>query len=165
MSSAHRREKFMRLIVRIIAADNSFSMTEFSFFHILTGQLGVTPARTPSAGNLDFESVRDELGLLLNALARAGGDDSNAPLAFDGAWEMLKLSPVAMADEGTCTVQRLGSALARVNELQPLLKQHVIAACASCVIHDGRVTVEEAELLQAIALLLDCPMPPVLEGG
>ena len=48
-------------------------------------------------------------------------------------------------------------------QLSPLLKQNVIHACADCVIHDGKVTAAEGELLQAIALNLDCPLPPLIE--
>ena len=39
----------------------------------------------------------------------------------------------------------------------------MINACADCVIHDGKVTAGEGELLQAIALNLDCPLPPLIE--
>ena len=35
-------------------------------------------------------------------------------------------------------------------------------ACAGCIAADGRATVEEGELLRAVADSLDCPMPPLL---
>jgi hypothetical protein len=40
-----------------------------------------------------------------------------------------------------------------------------ILACAACIGADGRVTVEEGELLRAISDSLGCPMPPLLGRG
>ncbi len=42
------------------------------------------------------------------------------------------------------------------------LKRDVLRACASAVGSDGQITVEEGELLRAIADSLDSPMPPIL---
>ena len=44
----------------------------------------------------------------------------------------------------------------------PRLKRKVLAACTTCIAYDGKVTIEEAELLRAIADSLDCPLPPLL---
>nr|MBA3938174.1 hypothetical protein [Planctomycetota bacterium] len=40
------------------------------------------------------------------------------------------------------------------------IKRRVLAACAWCVAADGTVTVDEAELLRAVADCLGCPLPP-----
>jgi hypothetical protein len=44
------------------------------------------------------------------------------------------------------------------------LKQQLIGACARVIMFDREVTVDEAELLRAIADGLGCPMPPLLPG-
>jgi tellurite resistance protein len=44
----------------------------------------------------------------------------------------------------------------------PQLKKRVLDACAACVAADGRITVEEAELLRTIASALGCPVPPLM---
>ncbi len=44
----------------------------------------------------------------------------------------------------------------------PLLKGPVIDAAADLVLADGKVQVQEAELLRTIAALLECPLPPCL---
>src|SRR5262249_56462055 len=41
------------------------------------------------------------------------------------------------------------------------LKRRILAACATCIGTDGRVTLEEADLLRAIADSLGCPIPPL----
>jgi hypothetical protein len=65
-------------------------------------------------------------------------------------------------EAAACTLAALTAALDKLNELAPMLKKSLIEACADCVIHDGKVLPGEAELLQAVALKLDCPMPPLV---
>jgi hypothetical protein len=36
---------------------------------------------------------------------------------------------------------------------------------ARCIEHDGQISAEEAELMRAVADILDCPMPPLLSQG
>jgi hypothetical protein len=43
----------------------------------------------------------------------------------------------------------------------PPLKGRILAARAACIGADGKVTLEEGELLRAIADSLDCPVPPL----
>ena len=43
------------------------------------------------------------------------------------------------------------------------LKKSVLEACAACIGADGRITVEEGELLRVISDALDCPMPPLVD--
>ena len=39
------------------------------------------------------------------------------------------------------------------------LKRGVIAAATACIAADGKVTLEESELLRAVAAALACPLP------
>jgi hypothetical protein len=54
--------------------------------------------------------------------------------------------------------------LERLRQVAPKLKQVVINACAHTVLLDNEVTVQEAELLRAITITLDCPIPPFLNS-
>ena len=69
----------------------------------------------------------------------------------------LNLLPAAQ-----CDLKALEAALKRLNQLQPLQKPRLLKAMARCIEHDGRIEVAEAELLRAVADLLDCPLPPLL---
>ena len=44
-----------------------------------------------------------------------------------------------------------------------MLKGALIEALVECVLHDGHVSIKEAELLRAIAETLDCPIPPLID--
>jgi len=43
----------------------------------------------------------------------------------------------------------------------PEVKRAVIAAVTAAIAADGKVTIEESELLRAIAAALACPIPPI----
>jgi tellurite resistance protein len=45
----------------------------------------------------------------------------------------------------------------------PQIRKNVLTACALAVAADGKVRKGEAELLRAIALTLDCPLPPFVQ--
>jgi histone H3/H4 len=60
-----------------------------------------------------------------------------------------------------CTLKQVDEALARLADLRPALKETVLDACGLCAGHDGTVTVEEADLLRAVADALECPVPPL----
>ena len=56
------------------------------------------------------------------------------------------------------------AALAELAQASPNVKREMIAAVTACIAADGKVTVEESELLRAIAAVLGCPLPPVAEN-
>jgi hypothetical protein len=52
----------------------------------------------------------------------------------------------------------------RLRLASPKLKQVIVDACAHTVLLDNQVTNSEADLLRAIAMTLDCPIPPFLDS-
>ena len=52
-------------------------------------------------------------------------------------------------------------ALTKLSDSSPKVKRQIIDAVAACIMADGQVTLEEGELLRAIAAVLACPMPPL----
>lgn len=58
---------------------------------------------------------------------------------------------------------RLEGALKVLDKLQPVAKELLIDAMLATVRHDERVTVNESELVRAIARTLHCPIPPFSE--
>jgi hypothetical protein len=52
------------------------------------------------------------------------------------------------------------AALSDLAQGSPTVKRDVIAAVTACIAADGRVTLEESELLRAVAAVLGCPVPP-----
>jgi hypothetical protein len=105
---------------------------------------------------------------VLSALA-SGGQSSveAAAAAFATGVKALNwpATRIEFSPEGTTDLIQLDAALRTIDLASRPLKKQVLLACAAIVGADGRVTVEEGELLRAISDSIDCPMPPLLDHG
>jgi Zn-dependent protease with chaperone function/uncharacterized tellurite resistance protein B-like protein len=147
-------------MARLIRADGKVELLEWTLLRIVERNLA--PNRGLS-GHLQLLHVNTEVQLLLSFLARAGSvtpEQAQAALAH-AASEVpsvsLSLLPAVQSD-----LHALEAALKRLNQLQPLQKPRLLKAMVRCIEHDGRIEVVEAEVLRAVADLLDCPMPPLM---
>ncbi|MEH2010420.1 hypothetical protein [Nostoc sp.] len=62
----------------------------------------------------------------------------------------------------SCNFTELKKSIERLRLASPKLKQAIVDACAHTVLLDNKVTDSEADLLRAIAMTLDCPIPQFL---
>lgn len=152
------REKFLKAAHDVVELDNEVSLFEYSLLTLLGKYLSGRDMGADRVKFRSFSQVSSEVGLLLSAMANAGGDDGGAKKAMLG----LGLEPAGLPAFTAESVRGLDYAIGRLTMLPAGLKQGLIDACVACVEHDGRVTVSEAELLRAVSASLDCPMPPVL---
>jgi tellurite resistance protein len=58
-----------------------------------------------------------------------------------------------------CTMRAFDAALGRLAQASPQVKRALISAAVDCAAADGKTTLEESELLRAIAAALACPAP------
>jgi Zn-dependent protease with chaperone function len=166
--SPSQYQEFTELVEKLVKADQKINLFEYTLQHILRRHLEPHFNKTPPpAARYDsLAPLTHEISLLLSSLARAGQDsEQEAQHAFvQGVKELsrsrLKLSWLEQ-EEG---FEALSNALDRLNRVTPLLKRRLLRACGVCVSHDGQITLQEGELLRAIADALDCPMPPFLAG-
>jgi Zn-dependent protease with chaperone function len=141
----------------LIEADHDIDLLEWTLLRIVERNVDGAPAVQFKFG---LFQCADELTVLLGTLANAGQPDpKNALAALEFAWEGL---PFERGHELPSELENLEAALKRLRHLMPEEKPALLNALVRCVEHDGKVTVAEAQLMRAIADLLDCPMPPVL---
>ncbi|TXD38935.1 M48 family metallopeptidase [Lujinxingia vulgaris] len=158
---------FRELVGGLIYADDRVSLFEFVVQKVLMHRLEVALGR-PGRRSTQFVAMRamlPELQLLLSALAIMGHEHlSEARAAFDAGRSALP--PAFMGDvqfiERPVNLQQVGAVLDRFAQASLQIKRHVINAAAFCVLGDGRVTVEEVEMLRAVCDVLDLPLPPLV---
>ena len=156
------RGALCRTAREVVRLDQRLTPFEFAVVRILEDHLAADAARAPVVRYFKFTDVKDDLRALLSVLAHTGSThDQSARAAFTNAWTPFSLDAAEPLARDSCTVSALEDALGRLAALSPLLKRNVIQACADCVIHDFTVNAAESELLQAIAVSLDCPLPPL----
>jgi len=147
-----------RCMALLIRADDRVELLEWTLLRIV--ERNVEGLRS-MAGKYRLEALADDVALLLSFLARAGQDDPRrAAQAF--AYGCAELAFVVPAFKSDSDLKDLEAALHRLTRLLPLHKPQLLKAMARCIGHDGQVSAAEAELMRAVADILDCPMPPLL---
>jgi Zn-dependent protease with chaperone function len=125
---------------------------------------------TPSAGNHQeiYHSVEDvwaEIANILGTLARLSSDQpENIEYTFKSG--LLRL-PAALS-KGTklppeINWQEFHTDLLKIAEAAPKVKQSLITACLEILSNQLQISTAAADLMRSIAILLDCPIPPLIE--
>jgi len=158
--------EFRAAMLRLIEADRKVDLFEFTVRSLLTNRLDILfgLAKPRKVRYRILEQVQVEVFELLSILARWGSRfERDAGDSFQKAMEVLSPGkPVTILDKGKCSLTLLDRTLSRLAETSFDLRKRILQACLVCVAADRRITVEEAELLRAVAENLDCPVPPIL---
>lgn len=157
---------FRETVRQFIDADDRVDLFEYALQRVLVRHLDPAFDRrangpTPSRIMADVTGAATDL---LSTLAYYGHDAlATAQRAFATGAESLKLKGTpTMRPLNACSLEVVDKALNALEQLVPLEKQRLLWACVAVVGADGRVSVEEAELLRSVADALGCPTPPVL---
>ena len=153
-------EAFKVNMALLIKADRKVDLQEWTLLRIVERSLDQPRQRQ---AKYDLEQMAEAIGTLLGALARAGhSDPTQARAAFAHACQGLPPSMSTLDMPDTSGLRALSLAVSRLSLLWPLQKPQLLKAMARCIEHDGQVTVAEAELMRAVADILDCPLPPII---
>jgi Zn-dependent protease with chaperone function len=163
--SREQYEAFVANVDTLIRADNQVSLYEYALQRMLRrhlsrqfGDARPTRIRHDSPATV-AGPVRQVIGDLAHVGHSAPGDASGAFEAGIRALGWPGIDPALPPRD--LDLGALDRALNELDAATPLLKKQVLAGCAACVGADGRITLEEAELLRAIADSLGCPLPPL----
>jgi Zn-dependent protease with chaperone function len=158
---------FRNDVLFLINADNKVSLFEYAIHRLVLKRL-LPRLEQQQSGGVKYTTLAPLLpgcAGLLSALAYFGTqDDEEAARAFDLGLEPLRGegASVELLPRNQCGLKSVDTALDQLSGATPMIKKRVLEACAACIGADGRVTIEEGELLRVISDALDCPMPPLL---
>jgi Zn-dependent protease with chaperone function len=163
LSSRHF-QLFRRNIDALIQFDADITLFEWTLQKIVVCSLATDHKRGALQSDKSYSigELLAECAILFSVIARsAGQDEAEIGKAFHAAATELKVQELQLPASRDATVEALESALEKLVQLRPLHKQRLLKACAVCVADDGMVAAAEMELLRAISLLLNCPIPPI----
>jgi Zn-dependent protease with chaperone function len=158
------RAQLRDVVSALASADSNIDVFECCLSLLLASALGdLEGAETHGDAMLADEAPAVQA--LLAILARLGSDETEATAAYAAG-----LSRVLPGYRGAPAVIEawplaLGNALEKLAQLQPLEKKKLIAGMERCVAHDGKLSVEEGELLRTVCAVLNCPLPPIIASG
>ncbi|QJP11149.1 M48 family metallopeptidase [Pseudomonas multiresinivorans] len=142
----------------LIKLDGKVKLLEWTLLRIIERNLRPGSGKI---GNVALADLSEACATLLAFLARVGEtSDLQTEQAFADAWSGLPFTPRPLPTAGS--LRDLENALKQLEQLRPLQKPQLLKALARCIEHDGHITAGEAELMRAVADILDCPMPPLL---
>jgi Zn-dependent protease with chaperone function len=157
------RKAVIETAQKLVQIDRKVSLFDFVLLTILKKQLEPAPWFEERTRYRRFAPVLAEIRLLLTLMSRTGARNARqSEEAYTRAMHSFTNVRLAQADEAYCKLESMEGVLTKLSGLSPLLKGSLISACADCVLQDGTITLQEAELLRAVAEALDCPMPPLI---
>ena len=153
------RQRLNALVLELIHIDANIDVFEFCLAKLLESMLNDAAGNAAPYGKLTLESCAASVHVLFATLARCGSDDEQEIRAayVAGISGVLKSYPEYRTYDDWA--QRTGAALSELDQLQPPAKQQLIEGLVRTVANDGRLKVEESELLRTTCALLHCPMP------
>ncbi len=154
--------RFAACVDALVQADNQVSLYEYALRRlVLRAEPGggrpsraVYNASAPLAG-----AARQVLGTL--AIVGSSNPDDAARAFAAGARSLGWPEVDATLYASDLDLDSLDRALDDLAAAAPGLKKQILAGSAACIGADGRITLEEGELLHAIADSLGCPLPPL----
>jgi Zn-dependent protease with chaperone function len=157
---------FDRMVRQLVEADRRMSLFEYALQRMLLRHLAprFTGRTPPRVKYQSLAAVGAQATCLLSVLAYAGNDDdAGARAAFEAGVKQCFGPGTAssMIARGDARLKALDASLSILAQASSGIKRRVLTGCTAAITVDGRVTVEEGELLRAIADSLDCPMPPL----
>jgi hypothetical protein len=157
------REVFLIAVDKLVEADHEVTLDEFVIRTILRRQLSAKSSQAERVRFRDINAVKTDVLLLLATIARTGSADPAAQKAAFARGAARAGFADAFPAGITLSANAMSAALDRLRLLAPLKKPDLILACVDTALADDKLLVAEIELLRAIGMAIDCPMPPMLE--
>jgi Zn-dependent protease with chaperone function len=164
-----RCQRLFKCMQGLANVKGRWTLAEFALVAVLRHRM--QPSKAATEMPVEFTTIGQiwsDCLILLSSLAQVGqtGADTITYAFRSGVYRLPGAGQETLPDAPpACNMRTLKQSIDRLNLATPKLKQAIVDACAHTVLLDNKVTVQEAELLRAIVILLDCPMPPFLNAG
>ncbi len=167
-SSPSECQQICKCVKGLIKVGGDLSLWEFVLQLVLWHRLEpcIHPESSSKAEQFDnTQEIWSDCILVLSALAKVGQSQPDAvTYAFrSGVYRLPKVVQQEQPEVPiACNFAGIKKSLDRLRLASPKLKLALVDACAHTVMVDNQVTPQETELMRAIVITLDCPMPPFL---
>ena len=159
---------FSRTLIELVRADENVTLFEFCLQKVVEFRL--FQAFDAASRGYRAVSPREFIGdavVLLSAVARAGSSvEDDARRSFEAAVSTLFMGrvPAGVGPLQKPGIDQLDQAFQRFSMAPMKIRRQVFLAVSDCVLHDGHVTVQESELIRAVAYCMGLPLPPFVVG-
>jgi len=151
------------LVDDLVRADGITTIFDYTLSRLLRQHVAesLAPHKVAPRHAPKLHALRSNVQVLFSLLAQAGHANAReARQAYDAGVRHLFTDPPAYAPADPWAAS-LDVALLKLDRLPPLIKQELITALTTTVLHDRQITLAETELLRVVCALLHCPLPPL----
>ena len=164
--TTEKLQRLTRCSDRLVHLDGKVSLFDYCMSRLLQRQVieAMEPSRYKASGRRRLDECVKSVANLFSTVASYGHDDPDAMRRayIAGLLNVLPSERFQFAPP-KAWIPAMDSALAELDQLDAVGKQVLVEGLVIAVSHDGRITVEEAELLRTVCACLHCPLPPVIE--
>ena len=165
LSRSQARE-FLGRIEELVYLDGRVDFREFCFLMVVESCV-YSSGRLRRKSKKRYRSIsklKPDFIKVLSSLAKAGqAAEERRQAAFEKARDDLAGDFALEYETGTISGADLKESLGRLSRSSAAIRRKLLSACSHCVLADGVVEVEEAELLRCFAHAIDVPLPPFLQ--
>ncbi len=150
----------------LAAADGKIDVFEFTLERLFRRRLDARLGRAvrPLQQFRNLREVLPDIELCLSVLAAEGhSEPAAAAAAWNRALAELRGALPAAGPLPTWKLADLEHSISRLAGASPAIKSQFLSAAVVCVLDDGHLAIEEAELLRLFAHSLELPLPPLIE--
>jgi Zn-dependent protease with chaperone function len=152
-------DRFVTTLDELVHADSRVTPFEYALQKMLLHQIALAQKPSQRLQFDSFDAVRNDIAVMLSALAHLSPKNSAAAFAEGAAQVPVVASQLSLQEAAACGLEQVDAALDRLAASSLPIKQRLLVAAGHVIASDGTVTAEEGELYRAIAATLDCPMP------
>ncbi|MEE2971974.1 MAG: hypothetical protein VX672_02525, partial [Planctomycetota bacterium] len=165
--SPENSASYSKILTGMMDADGSRDRFEWLMGRLIQSHFDshTTKQRGRNAANRRIGDLEAEVRLVLAMIAWSSGRDrTTAERSFRVSARAVDVGDADFPDRADCSVAKLDDALDRLQRLRYRDRPRLLDAAVEGIFSDGHATIDEVELLRALAATLSCPMPPVLPG-
>ncbi len=152
-------DRFATTLDELVHADAQVTPFEYALQKMLLSQLRLAQNPNRAVQFDSFPAVRNEIAVVLSALARFSPTESERAFAAGATQLPLLAGQIALLEPAACSLEQVDAALDKLAVSSLPIKKRLLVAAAHVIGADGTISPEEGELYRAFAATLDLPMP------
>jgi Zn-dependent protease with chaperone function/uncharacterized tellurite resistance protein B-like protein len=157
--SPKQRQDYREVLRKMILADQRITTFEYVVYRVLGKTLQLTRPAPPAYHAI--QPLADDATRVIASVSRHSADRREEAVAV--GLQRLGVSPNAVILANPGDLKQFDLSLDRLAAAAPGVKRRFIDALAHAIAVDGQMSIEEAEMLRAIATVLEVPLPPFVD--
>ena len=162
MMSVAQYKLFKKCTQELVDADDKLSLFEWSMNHLVFTQLDFVfgMRKIPKEKYSHIGAIREEITIFISILAKEQkSDDSAAKEAFDSAKNRVGASSLQYMSQDLDTYELLEQVVLALQSAKIGVRKKVLDMAIATLEHDGLISSQDFEILNATSSILRLPLP------